>query len=80
MAGSKPNQDGQKLRIDSWFIGFAAVENPKIAWTVMVEKSGYGPCIAVPIAGNLLLKADNLDLLNPPQPQASLSPQRNANH
>ncbi|MDX2040455.1 MAG: penicillin-binding transpeptidase domain-containing protein [Acidobacteriota bacterium] len=68
----------EKLRIDSWFIGFAPVENPQIAWAVMVEEGGYGSRIAAPIAGNLLLKAQSLDLLKPPppQPQASGSPVR----
>src|SRR6266540_4076477 len=32
----------EKHRIDSWFIGFAPVENPKIAWAVVVEGGGYG--------------------------------------
>lgn len=32
----------EKHRIDSWFIGFAPVENPKIAWAVIVEGGGYG--------------------------------------
>ena len=63
----------EKLRIDSWFIGFAPVENPQIAWAVMVEEGGYGSRIAAPIAGNLLLKAQSLDLLKPPQPQSQAS-------
>jgi len=32
----------ERSRIDSWFIGFAPVENPKIAWAVVVEGGGYG--------------------------------------
>src|SRR5262249_8872562 len=32
----------EKRRIDSWFIGFAPIENPKIAWAVIVEGGGYG--------------------------------------
>lgn len=70
----------EKHRIDSWFIGFAPVENPQIAWAVIVEEGGYGAKTSAPIAGNLLLKADNLGLLKPPQPQPqpSGSPTRQA--
>ncbi|HEX4948814.1 MAG TPA: penicillin-binding transpeptidase domain-containing protein [Blastocatellia bacterium] len=50
-------------RIDSWFIGFAPVNNPTIAWAVMVEGGGYGSKIAAPIAANLLVKAKELGLL-----------------
>jgi cell division protein FtsI/penicillin-binding protein 2 len=32
----------EKPRIDSWFIGFAPVENPQIAWAVVVKEGGYG--------------------------------------
>ncbi len=57
----------EKRRIDSWFIGFAPVENPMIAWAVVIEGGGYGSRIAAPIAGNLVVKAQSLDLLKPPQ-------------
>lgn len=69
----------EKRRIDSWFIGFAPVENPKIAWAVVVEGGGYGSRTSAPIAGNLLLKAKSLGLLNeePPQQKANL-PRENA--
>ncbi len=50
-------------RIDSWFIGFAPVNNPTIAWAVMVEGGGYGSKIAAPIAAQLLVKAKDLGLL-----------------
>lgn len=68
----------EKHRIDSWFIGFAPLENPKIAWAVMVEDGGYGARTSAPIAGNLLLKAKELKLLEPPQPQASPTPRTQA--
>lgn len=58
----------EKPRIDSWFIGFAPLENPQIAWAVVVEEGGYGAKIAAPIAGQLVLKANSLGLLNPPPP------------
>ncbi|MBO0858268.1 MAG: hypothetical protein J2P21_07370 [Chloracidobacterium sp.] len=59
----------EKHRIDSWFIGFAPVENPKIAWAVIVEGGGYGARTSAPIAGNLLVKAKSLGLLNEDAPQ-----------
>jgi penicillin-binding protein A len=66
----------EKHRIDSWFIGFAPVENPKIAWAVIVEGGGYGARTSAPIAGNLLVKAKSLGLLNEEAPQPKTSPMR----
>jgi penicillin-binding protein A len=61
----------KEFRIDSWFIGFAPVENPNIAFAVVVEGGGYGARTSAPIAGNLLLKAKELKLLDPqPEPPA----------
>ncbi|HKX27073.1 MAG TPA: penicillin-binding transpeptidase domain-containing protein, partial [Blastocatellia bacterium] len=58
----------KEFRIDSWFIGFAPLENPLIAFAVVVEGGGYGAKTAAPIAGNLLLKAAELKLLDSPPP------------
>lgn len=60
----------KEFRIDSWFIGFAPVENPMIAWAVVVEGGGYGARTSAPIAGNLVVKAKSLNLLEPPQPES----------
>jgi penicillin-binding protein A len=38
----------------SWFIGFAPVDKPEIAFAVIVENGGYGSAAAVPIARELL--------------------------
>ncbi len=38
----------------SWFIGFAPVENPKVAIAVLVEQGGRGGARAAPLAGSLL--------------------------
>lgn len=67
----------KEFRIDSWFIGFAPVEDPRIAFAVVVEGGGYGAKTSAPIAGNLLLKAKELGLLNsqtaqPSQPAQAL--------
>ena len=40
----------------SWFIGFAPVENPKVAIAVLVERGGRGGDRAAPLAGDLLTK------------------------
>ncbi len=53
-------------RTDSWFIGFAPVESPQIAFAVVVEGGGYGARTAAPIAANLLVKAKGLGLLDLP--------------
>jgi len=66
----------EKRRIDSWFIGFAPVENPKIAWAVVVEGGGYGSRTSAPIAGNLLVKAQKLGLLNEEVAQPKATPAR----
>jgi len=50
-------------RIDSWFIGFAPVSKPRVAFAVVVEGGGYGARTSAPIAFNLLLKAQSLGLL-----------------
>jgi peptidoglycan glycosyltransferase len=55
-------------RIDSWFIGFAPVENPQIAFAVVVEGGGYGARTSAPIAAHLLVKAKSLGLLDAPKP------------
>ncbi|HMV49111.1 MAG TPA: penicillin-binding transpeptidase domain-containing protein, partial [Blastocatellia bacterium] len=70
-AGKTRVKMAEKPRIDSWFIGFAPVENPQIAWAVIVEEGGYGSKTSAPIAGHLLLKARELDLIKVPQPQTS---------
>jgi len=38
----------------SWFIGFAPVDNPRVAIAVLVERGGRGGERAAPLAGNLL--------------------------
>jgi len=66
----------EKHRIDSWFIGFAPVENPKIAWAVVVEGGGYGARTSAPIAGNLLVEAKSLGLLSEETAQPKPTPAR----
>ena len=42
---------------DSWFIGFAPADDPKIAFAVLVENGGQGAKAAAPIAAKLIAKA-----------------------
>ena len=38
----------------SWFIGFAPVEEPRVAIAVVVEQAGRGGVVAAPLAGDML--------------------------
>jgi peptidoglycan glycosyltransferase len=38
----------------SWFIGFAPVNQPRVAIAVLVEQAGRGGAVAAPIAGDLM--------------------------
>jgi cell division protein FtsI/penicillin-binding protein 2 len=48
---------------DSWFIGFAPANNPRIAYAVMVENGGQGAHSAAPIAVKLIERAAALGYL-----------------
>ncbi|HET7828923.1 MAG TPA: penicillin-binding transpeptidase domain-containing protein, partial [Candidatus Limnocylindrales bacterium] len=45
---------GGKGEPHSWFIGFAPVDNPKVAIAVLVERGGRGGERAAPLAGDLM--------------------------
>lgn len=49
--GTAENSGGKD---HSWFIGFAPVDNPKIAVAVIVENSGFGAEYAGPIAASVI--------------------------
>lgn len=49
---------------DSWFVGFAPAENPKIAYAVVVERGGEGSKTAAPIAVKIIEGAARLGYLN----------------
>lgn len=46
--------NGQNATPHSWFIGFAPVDNPKIAIAVIVENGGYGSIAAAQVAGQVI--------------------------
>jgi len=48
---------------DSWFVGFAPADNPRIVFAVMVENGGQGARAAAPIAVKILMKAASLNYL-----------------
>ena len=49
--GSAEFETGKETH--AWFTGFAPVEDPRIAVTVIVEESGSGGAVAGPIARTL---------------------------
>ena len=52
--GSAERQ-GQRLT-DSWFVGYAPADNPRVAIAVRVENAGHGGEVAVPIAAKMCAK------------------------
>jgi cell division protein FtsI/penicillin-binding protein 2 len=52
-----------QVSTDSWFIGFAPADNPRIAFAVMVENGGQGAKVAAPLAASAVEKAAALGLL-----------------
>jgi cell division protein FtsI/penicillin-binding protein 2 len=61
---------------DSWFVGFAPAENPKIAYAVVVERGGEGAKTAAPIAVKIIESASRLGYLSINPGQAPARPQR----
>ncbi|MFC1492557.1 peptidoglycan D,D-transpeptidase FtsI family protein [candidate division KSB1 bacterium] len=55
--GTAENPHGEP---HAWFMGFAPVENPKIAFAFVVENGGYGGDVSGPIAKQVLQKAVEL--------------------
>jgi len=61
---SNGNQHTKRIGVtDSWFIGFAPANNPRIAYAVMVENGGQGAHSAAPIAVKLIERAAALGYL-----------------
>lgn len=44
----------KSLEHHAWFIGFAPVESPEIAFAVIIEHGGSGGAVAAPVAKNIL--------------------------
>ncbi len=54
--GSAENDQADKMP-HSWFVGFAPVEDPRIAFAVVVENGGYGRAAAGPICREIIKAA-----------------------
>lgn len=54
VAGKTGSADTEGKKAHAWFIGFAPVENPRLAISVIVENKGTGSEYAVPIAKQII--------------------------
>ena len=63
IAGKTGTAENPQGAAHGWFVGFAPVERPALAVAVLVEQGGYGATSAAPIARDLLLRAQDLGLL-----------------
>ncbi|MCS7253723.1 MAG: penicillin-binding protein 2 [Armatimonadota bacterium] len=52
--GSSQHRRGEKPH--AWFIGYAPIDSPKVAFSVIVEASGHGGEVAVPIMKQVLVE------------------------
>jgi penicillin-binding protein 2 len=52
--GHKRLKNGSEPKTNSWFVGYAPAENPKIAICVLVENAGHGGEVAAPIARDVV--------------------------
>ena len=49
-------EHGRGKTTHAWFVGFAPVENPKIAVCVLLEGAGHGGEVAAPVAAEVIKK------------------------
>lgn len=54
--GSAENEHADRMP-HSWFVGFAPVEDPRIAFAVVVENGGYGRAAAAPVCKEIVRAA-----------------------
>jgi cell division protein FtsI/penicillin-binding protein 2 len=52
--GTAQRMSKGKMKNNAWFIGWAPVENPKIAVCVYVQEGGHGGTDAAPIAKKMI--------------------------
>jgi len=57
IAGKTGTAQNPQGKDHAWFIGFAPVENPKIAYAIFVEHGGRGGVAAAPLARKVILTA-----------------------
>jgi len=63
IAGKTGTAENPRGAAHGWFVGFAPAERPRLAVAVLVEQGGFGSTSAGPIARDLLLRAQNLGLM-----------------
>ena len=64
IAGKTGTAEVDGDRAHSWFVGFAPFDGPRrIAFAVIVENAGYGAHTAAPIAGDIVMAARSLGLI-----------------
>ena len=63
IAGKTGTAEVQGAPSHSWFVGFAPVDSPRIAFAVVVENAGYGGRVAAPLAGDIVSAARALGVL-----------------
>jgi cell division protein FtsI/penicillin-binding protein 2 len=66
--GTAQFETAQGHRVDSWFIGFAPLNDPQIAYAVVVEGGGYGGRVAAPMAAVLVNDALRLGIIRRSKP------------
>ncbi len=54
VAGKTGTAQNSRVKDHAWFVGFAPVEDPKIAIAVLVENSGFGGTYAAPVASRCI--------------------------
>ncbi len=62
IAGKTGTAQRYNHKDNAWYVGFAPIENPKIAICVFVEEGGHGGTIAAPIARKIIAKYLNIKL------------------
>lgn len=65
-AGKTGTAENPHGKPHSWFVGFAPVDHPRVAFSIIVEGGGHGSDVAVPIARRLLGVVAGLDTLAAP--------------
>jgi penicillin-binding protein 2 len=71
--GTAENPHGEP---HSWFMGYAPAQDPKVAFSVIVEAGGHGSDVAVPITKRLLMAYCGADTIPPPPPVAKPAPKQ----
>lgn len=60
-----------QAKTDAWFVGFAPLDNPKIAICVRIKGAGHGGAEAAPVAKEIVAKYLKLGAYKPAPPAAS---------